>query len=266
MGVIARQIQRMKPQLDYILETSKKIDTSKNQSALEAVVDRTFDALKPFRHEFKEIGKVKFEDRYYRSECELCLGTHINLRSSYQKYGKGIDKGELISVIRQHGRLIQTEVRGPIKDDFLRLVELTEQLIPYDNIEVERNTQQVEVRLSPSGNWLCKTKPTTIIQKVSMNTYEKEVEFEPLLVPTIWLRTADPDKIILSKTKDGRTAESIDVEAVYYLHMMEDILPEMVELYKEAEVAVGQVQRHNEPILTQMENVVMPWRIAKELK
>lgn len=263
MGVIARQIQRMKPQLDYILETSKKIDTSTNQGALEAAVDRTFDVLKPFRHEFKDL-RVEFDGRSYRDR--LCLGTNINLKGRHDKYGRSINKAELIGVIKQHGRLIQTEVRTPIKDDFLRLVELTEQLIPYDNIEVERNTQQAEVRLSPSGNWVCKTKPTTIIQKVSMSPYEKEVEFEPFFVPTIWLRTADPDKIILSKTKDGRTAESIDVDAVYYLHMMEDILPEIVELYKEAEVVVGQVQRHNEPIITQMENVVMPWRIAKELK
>jgi hypothetical protein len=262
MGVIARQIQRMKPQLEYILETYKKVDTSTNQRDLEVVVDRTFDVLKPFSHEFRDL-RVEFDGRYYRDR--LCLGTNINLKGSGDKYGRSISKAELIGVIKQHGRLIQTEVRGPIKDDFLRLVELTEQLIPYETIEVERNLQQAEVRLSPSGNWLCKTKPTTIIQKVSMGPYEKKVEFEPLLVPTIWLKTPNPDKIILSK-KDGVTEESIDVDAVYYLHMMEDILPDIVELYKEAERVVGQVQRHNEPILTQMEQTVMPWRIAKELK
>jgi len=260
MGVIIKQFHRMRPEIEQILEAHRRVNTRDLQVYLERCVDKSFNALKPFSHEFRKVCDVREE--YYRYE--LCVGTSINKRSWGRTRGREVSGDDLIKIVKNYGRAIQQHVRKPIREDFLRLVELTEKIKPYEQIRVERSLQKSDIRLNQRGSWVCRTRPNKFTYVYI--THGGELKFEEHSFSKMWLTTDNPDRVRFNGKGEGEEEFTVYLLHIDELPVIEDILPDVIELYKEAEREVGKTRILNESIMAEMNKVAAPWLIARGLK
>jgi hypothetical protein len=79
----------------------------------------------------------------------------------------------------------------------------------------------------------------------------------------MWLTTDFPERL---RFNEGEREFTVDLLHIYELPVIEDILPDVIELYKEAEREVRKTRILNEPIMAEMNKVAAPWLIARGLK
>lgn len=238
MGTIARIIRNLSPKLDEILNIAPKIFTRSLQSDMENFVFKCFEQLKPFSHEFKKVCELG--DSY-----ELYVGEWIREKREWQKYGTVVQY-HFLDVIREHGDKIKPFVRTPIKDVFAELVDLTKQLVPYKDFSVRIDIPEIELR------------------SYSCDRVYKRVNEKSIVVNVLLVETKDP--WMLELFRDRNVQWCMDIDDIRSLIVLEDIIDYVVELYRKADVELSVVKKHNESIMSVMEELVTPWKIAKELK
>ena len=48
--------------------------------------------------------------------------------------------------------------------------------------------------------------------------------------------------------------------------LLEDVIDDLIALYEDAKKQIDAIKRHNERIQREMSEVVLPWKLSKELK
>jgi hypothetical protein len=220
------------------------VNTNDLQRELEWFVWKSFELLKPLSYKFIKVTEVKV---YYRFD--LMIGTWLALKSRWQKRGSSVNQSYFFEYIRDYGELMIPSVRRPIKDEFSELVRLTKELKPYRGLEVKRGVEE-----------------RTVYKYYCSYSLDKEevLEISPLRVVGLILETSAPRDVKLIST--SVTNESVRLTDETDIATIEDLIFDMLELYKIALKEVNKIKSHNKRIMDQMKEVLEPWMISKSLR
>lgn len=242
MGVIISGLRIISEPYNYILQKSKDVHVYSLTRELEKFVNGSFGALKPLSHEYKEACQMDKED--YSDGGMLCIGTWLRSKySRHYKYGSTID--DIFPYIRKYGDELKEHVRGPIKDDFADAVDLTKELKDYEDIEET-------ITISPRK--LCR-----YWIHESVKTNEKEVR-------KLWLSTSSPKRVIMKSSEDDEDPWRIDIDNDDSPAALEDVIDSVVRLYDMVDAKLAVVREHNRRIMSQIDQVVTPYKLLNAFK
>jgi len=246
MGIVIAGIRLIKQHYDFVLRMAEKVDTRTLQREMENFVYESFSTFKPLRRKFKEICTVTEKTRYYTSTYNLCIGEWIRRKSRYHQYGSIVDHSEsFLKIIREHGDELKPHVRKSIKEDFAKAVDLTKQLIMYRDFEV-----------------------SVCIRPREVYTYlylycrggKSGIEIKPVKIERLTIKTQSPTRIFYGKDT------SIQLEDESNVSIVEDLIDDLVDLFRKADAEVCKVREHNERVMKQIEDVVAPYKIVNHLR
>jgi len=249
MGIIASGFKLIKESYDFVLQMAPRVHTSALQDRMEAFVNQCFQALRPLTYDYREVCEIKeiWGDSTYTHK--LCIGDWLRLKSSHQTYGSTIDRSvDVFCQIRGHGDELKPHIRKPVKEDFALLVDLTKQLIPYDELLVKFEIPETTVL-----EYNC---PGHDGEPITMTTME---------ITAIGIKTSHPWDLLMFQ--DGeKEPKNRDITYEPNASIFEDVITHMVDLFKKANTEVAVVREHNEKIIAQMDTIVAPIRIGNSLK
>lgn len=248
MSVIVNAIIAMKPKIDFIAKVANDIDTSTLQSVLEAKVYNYFLAFKPLSHKLVDVCNID-------SDKILYIKNFIKIRSYFSRYGYSVGCRDFFELIIKFGDKIGEKVRKTIKEDFIKMVELTKKLKPYSEVFVEKNVAKNEVIYNGDNIII----PKTVYDYDIFNG----VTIEELKVVKISLKTNNPYAIYLHLINGRNRSFTISGNNITEI---ESLIDELVEIYKEAQTAVSSTINHNETIFAEMDKVVSPYLVSQSLK
>jgi len=246
MGIVIAGIRLIKQHYDFVLRMAEKVDTQTLQKEMENFVYESFLTFRPLCRKFKKIYTFDVETQYGTSKWDLCMGEWIRERASYQQYGSIVDDREsFLEIIREYGDILKPHVRKSIKEDFAKAVDLTKQLIMYRDFEVS----------------VC-IRPREVYTYRYLHYRERKsgVEIKPVKIERLTIKTQLPTKVLYGKDS------SIKLEDESNVSMVEDLIDDLVDLFKKADAEVCEVREHNERVMKQIEDVVAPYKIVNHLR
>lgn len=237
MGIILSGVERVKPLYEEALKIMSKVSTFKLQRDLESFVFSCFEALKPLSYELRDVCSLGYGKW-------LCVGEWIRIRDGSHVMGSLINQPDrLFELVREHGEHIGNFVRNVVRREFMELVRLTRRLKPYDNINVKVNI------------------PETVVCEIYIG--QDYIDIKPMKVRAVELETNYPQGIRLICDDGSKYREITDSSKIV---LFEDIIGYVVELYRKADREVSIIKQHNYEILEKMSDIVMPFKVARELK
>jgi len=243
MGRIAAVLVELMPKLSELRSLAEQVGTTKLQHELEKDVMWCFEALKPLSHRFAVVKRIPPACSYC-SPTEVCVRTWVRLKKPWHKHGSIVDwPGEFFEVIREHGQDMVPHVRQPIKETFEEMVALARELMPYKSITVTR----------------------------TVNKYVDAPHLDPpeprrIFVKTIKLETPLPKRVMLiGSCNGGRFENTIHLLSWGYVCEHEDLIDDLLALYRSALARVSEVREHNERIMERMRELAAPWAVEKAL-
>lgn len=246
MGRLVEAFIRLKPKLDELSSLIDEVNTWWLTREMTEFVYGSFQVLKPLSYRTKDTGVVcTLRDRDVK--IRVYVGRWISVKPEYASTREAVhDKEDFYHIIRSHGLEIAEYVRGRIRDDFEELAKLTSELIEYRgrkfSIPVNRSVRNVEPRLD------------TMMPEV------KEIHVREASIETDW-----SGRVVLTTDDDGRK-KTILPKDMQYLYIVEDLIDDLLDLYRKANDYVGKIKEHNRRIMKKMGNIVAPYRIASELR
>jgi hypothetical protein len=255
MGVIVQTILALKDRYDYVLQATKDVNTRSLQLNLDELIFKSFVSLRPLRSEYKVVGDLKDSDgKVYN---QIGVGEFIRQKSTHETYGSNFrpdsewSRSMFVGLIRSHGDLITRHVSTSKQEDFGRLVQITKDLKPYDELTVS-----------------LKIDPPLTVHKHTYNKYDafRVLEIEDKKVEKLFLKTTDPEKVIYNKINENDSWISIDQVDVTYeanIPVVEDLIDYLVKIYKMAGELVDVTKRHNEPLMAEMDLIASAYKVSK---
>jgi len=254
MGVIVQTILALKDRYDYVLRTAEDINTVNLETDLERLVFKSFEALRPLRSEYMVVGDLK--DSTGKVYEQIGVGEFIRQKSTYETYGSNFrpdsewSRRRFVDLMRSHGHLVTPHVRTSIQDDFGRLVQITKDLKPYDEL-----TLSLEVD------------PPVTVHRHTYNNYSNHLlEMDEKKVVKLFLKTSDSRRVVYNKVKDNESGywpDLIDVSSEANIPVAEDLIDYLVKIYKMASELVDETRRHNEPLTTEMDTLASAYKVSK---
>jgi len=246
-------ISELLPKFRDIQEIVPRIHTRSLQKDMEDIVFKCFMGFAPLRHRmtnepvFTERTSWGGYEGYFVGKWinRIYLGNPQGRRSKYERGSTITDHDEFLKLIRSHGYQIADVVRNPIRGAFREAVSLVKELIPYDTLKFTRDVN-VEVALFRAYDWYSCDPVPEMVNKV--------------LVKTIAVSTDYPYRLEISPRKE------LSLGNINCVLAIEDILDEVLELYREAEKEVRKVREHNERILEELKEVTAPYWLSSEIK
>lgn len=157
-----------------------------------------------------------------------------------------MDESMFFDFIAQHGHGIAQHVRGPIREYFKKLVDLTIQLHSYKSTEqslaINRYINVCNIR--------------GICNEVKINSY---------YCYSVDVSSDTPTKVTLNVENPNKTI-SLNIADIRDHTTLEDILDEVHSVYKSVESEVYKIKEHNNNVINQMERVLYPLTIKEKLK
>jgi len=255
MGVIVQTILALKDRYDYVLRTAKDINTVSLETDLEKLVFKSFEALRPLRSEYMVVGDLK--DSTGKVYEQIGVGEFIRQKLTYETYGSNFrpdsewSRRRFLGLMRSHGHLVTPHVRTSIQEDFERLIQITKDLKPYDELTVS-----LEVN------------PPITVHRHTCNKYGAipVLELDDKKVEKLFLKTSDSEKVVYNKVKENESGcwpDILDVSYEANIPVVEDLIDYLVNIYKMAGELVDVTKRHNEPLTTKMDMIAGVYRISK---
>jgi len=254
MGVIVQTILALKGRYDYVLQAADEINTGSLETDLERLVFESFEALRPLRSEYVVVGDLKDDTgKVYE---QIGVGEFIRQRSGGDTYGSNFrpdsewSRRRFVELMREHGHLVTPHVRASIQEDFGRLMQITRDLKPYDEITVSLEVD-----------------PPITVHRHTCNKYSNHLlEMDEKRVVKLFLRTSDSEKIVYNKVKDdesGYWPGVLDVSYEANIPVVEDLIDYLVKIYKMAGELVDETKRHNEPLMAEMDTLASAYKVSK---
>jgi hypothetical protein len=255
MGVIVQTILALKDRYDYVLQATKDINTVNLETDLERLVFKSFEALRPLRSEYMVVGDLK--DSTGKVYEQIGVGEFIRLKSTHETYGSNFrpdsewSRTRFIELMRSHGDLITRHVSTSKQEDFGRLMQITKDLKPYDELTVS-----------------LKIDPLLTVHKHTYNKYAafRVLEIEDKKVEKLFLKTSDSEKVVYNKVKENESGywpDLIDVTYEANIPVVEDLIDYLVKIYKMAGELVDVTRRHNEPLMAEMDMIASAYKVSK---
>jgi hypothetical protein len=239
MGQLISTLQNLKQEMNYIMSLAEKCHIS-DRAMYEKVYDM-FLLLKPLSHKLNRVKSIEYGSGYYM----LAVGKWLKLINSNGYGFKVSGKEELFTLIRQYGEDLVPYVRQPVRSYFEQLAKLTKQLILCDTIEVSHEVIKEYSKISIGTEITIKRYRTTRI-KVSADC-------------------SDAFYVCYVNDDNGKDHDWLRVDRLIDLLGIEDLLSDIKEMYEELYKKVRPAKEHNENILKRMEEVIRPYRLAREL-
>jgi len=254
MGVIAQTILGLKDRYDYVLQAAEEINTGYLETDLERLVFKSFEALRPLRSEYKVVGDLK--DSTGKVYEQIGVGEFIRQKAINETYGSSFrpdsewSRRRFMEIIRSNGHLITPHVRTSIQEDFGRLVQITKDLKPYDELTVS-----------------LKVNPPITVHRHTYNNYSNHLlELEDKRVVKLFLKTSESRRVVYNKVKKNESGcwpDLIDVSYEANIPVVEDLIDYLVKVYKMAGELVDVTKRHNEPLTTEMDTLASAYKVSK---
>lgn len=254
MGVIVQTILGLKDRYDYVLQAAEEINTGSLETDLERLVFKSFEALRPLRSEYKVVGDLKDDTgKVYE---QIGVGEFIRQKSWSDTYGSNFrpdsewSRRHFVDLMRSHGHLVTPHVRTSIKEDFERLVQITKELRPYDELTVP-------LEVDP---------PITVHRHNYSYSRPRHLELDDKKVVKLFLKTSDSRRVVYNKVKDNESGcwpDLIDVSSEANIPVVEDLIDYLVKIYKMAGELVDETKRHNEPLTTEMDTLTSAYKVSK---
>jgi len=243
MGVIAQQVIELQPKLDEMFWRARWIDDH-NDEDVRNRFDKSVHLLRPFSYEFKSACKVfSYEghngEKYYH---DLMVGEWLREKASYQSHGSVVD--HVLSHIQEHGPEIVEVVRPAIKEAFAEVAALSKQLRMYEEMCVSR-----------VGMW--------DTRDINLGTWRNQVGVGGFTMKEMHVTVGRPTVLYFWKT-DGFTG-SLDIHDWYSIHVLEDVIDEVVGLYRSLYGITEEAERHNEAVFAKMNEAMAPYAVARAL-
>jgi len=225
---------------NYILQKSKDIYVYNVAKGLENFLNKSFQALRPLSYKYKEVVNMREDERFY-----LCIGTW--LRTKWGSRGYGSHVGSIVPYILKYGDELKPHVRGPIKDDFADIVDLTKKLKEYEDIE-----------------------ETIVISSKKLHRYyvgygDDCINVDEKEVKELYLNTRSP-KAVIMKSENDEDPWRIDVTNATSPAVLEDVIDNIVRIYDMVDAKLVVVKDYNERITSQIDQIVTPHKLLKALK
>jgi len=239
MGVIISGVRMISEPYNYILQKSWDIHVYELKSNLVRFLNDSFGALKPLSHKYKTVCDINEEPG--RSTHYLCVGSW--LRTRWGSRGHGSHVNDIIPYVLKYGDELKEHVRRPIKDDFAKAVDLTKELKEYEDIGEA-------ITVSP--------------RKLHSYWMYRSLEVNEKTVNGLTLNTSMP-KIVILKS-DGDDSWRIDISNDNSPAVIEDIIDDVVRLYDMVDAKLSVVREHNQRITSQIDQVIMPYKLLNAFK
>jgi hypothetical protein len=239
MGVIADRVIELGQKLKYIQNIAREINTSNLQTDLENKIVEVFDTIKPFSHRYVTINDVTIS--VYGWRYQVTVGPWLSMKYIGYRATPIYDKKEFVEVIREHGDKISEYVRRPIKDTFKQLVDLTKQVKPYQTLKFTKRVDK-DVKVG----YLC--------------------ELETIHINKIWIETSIPTYVYYDDGERHHLTHCFHIDSWNDIVPLEDLLDDLVDLYKTGKEELYPIKEHNDKIIAKMREAVLPFAVAKALK
>jgi len=234
MEILASWMRTVAEYRSHLTQSAERINTFLLNVEMECFVFNCFKAIKPLS--YKPVIVVSEGDH------AIVLGTLVGLKFRRKKT-RTRNESDLFNIIREYGAQMKPYVRRAISEEFSALVGFTSKLTPYTDV-----------------NFSVDIPPTTICKHDATGQFHFDpIEVDSLLVKTTW-------PYVVRFFKDGREVNWGDVgDPAFYL-MAEDIIEHVVRLYKHAESELPAIIERNNGIMREMERIVAPFIVAKEMR
>ena len=231
--------------LNFINSVVNEWSPFKLQRSLERTIYEYFRYLKPLRTRTIEIPIRKVLDGKLKEK--LTVGRWISTGIVYKH---PIRKPYIfMEILKNHGDKICKVVREDKRKEFEKLYHLSLELKNYNQI-VKQYTRKVKAKI------------------IKVNFENERIFADWVKIDKIVMTTAYPN--IFCLRKGNRTIKEICVNSsllwIFELFSMENIIDDVVKIYEEMIEDIKPIRMYNEEILKQMEKIIAPYRIAKELK
>lgn len=222
--------------LDYVA----KLRNLYNEDKILRQIEECFKVLRPISKKYTVVCKYK---GVYHGDYDVCIGKWFRLKHSYQTYGSPVDEPYLLyEIIASCGEKIVEHVRPKIRDKFAKLTELTKRIELPSKVKIETTVNGFFYEYS-SDVYYC-----------SMGEYVGEVIYQAKPINSIKIYWECPEKLFYYVNGEE---DYEDVERVTFLFRFEDLLNDVVNLYKQLLVLAEGIYRYNEKILREMRKTVI---------
>ena len=235
--------------LNFISNAVNKWAPHKLQRSLERTIYEYFRFLRPLRTRTIEIPIEKILGG--KLEAKLVVGRWISTKivSSRLPIRK---PNEFMKTIKNHGDKICKVVRKDKRKEFEKLYHLSLKLKNYNQIVKQKPsyTRKVEAKI------------------IKVDFENERIFADWVKIDEIVMSTVYPN--IISLRKGNKTIKEINVNSsllwIFELLSIKNIVDDIVKIYEEMIEDIKPIRMYNEEILKQMEKIIAPYRIAKELK
>jgi len=235
MKTVSLKTRTRREYFDRLFDSACNINTILLEANMKRFVLNCFKAIRPLSHE--PVVVVSEGDRV------IVLGTFVRVKFRWKRRAHTCNESELFNVIRDYGVRMKLYVRRAILGEFSDLVDLTAKLKPYFEFNF-----RVDI-------------PLTTIYKYDDKGRRLP---NPIEVDSILVNTVFPYSVKF--LRNGRYVDWADIEDPAFYLMTESIIEHVVELYKRAESEISAVIEHNNGIMREMERIVAPFIVAKEIR
>ncbi|MBA7629274.1 hypothetical protein ES703_36772 [subsurface metagenome] len=227
---------------NYILKKSNDIQVSRLQSDLKVFLNESFEALRPLSYKYKEVCNMRDDGN---SEY-LCIGTWLRTKWGRGRgYGSHVDS--IVPYILNYGDELKPHVRRPIKDDFADIVDLTKKLKKYEN-------REETLTVSPRK-----------LFQYNMSWHEDYLEVSEKEVEVLSLSTKYPKNVEMISEND-ENPWNIGICYKNSPAVIEDIIDDVVRLYDRVDAKLAVVRDYNQQIMSQIDQIVTPYKLLKAFK
>lgn len=234
MGIIANRLTELEPELSeintYVNELG--VDFYSYDTKLIGGIEERFAILKPYRYKSKEIFRIDIDNR-------LVLGRGIRMKTHWSRGVGSVLGMQFLQIMVDYSGPIILNVRKPIKETFIRAINI------ISDVKTLNKDILVPLAIKEIGD--------KRIELGSTNTWHRTTE-------KVFLKSGFGDtssSITFPRNKTELTAADIAIA--------EDIIGDIVELYRDGYAKVQAIKKHNEVKLKELDDVFTPYRVAKKL-
>lgn len=237
MGKISERIIELTPKIAKMYEMMQRCNTRILRNEMFIYIFNSFLLYRPLSYN---------EHRLYVTD-NMIVTIHewIKLKRSWRSRGSYLDSySDFYELICKYGDEMSQYVRRSIKDEFIRLVQLTKQLQPYNELAYTKDVDKV----------------IHILHDYDVTDVKSE------RIIAIRIETDHPDSVKLVYGHAEWERHTFNLLSLKSIHVIEDVIDDLMPLYEMAVKDVSAIKEHNDKILEEIKKLVMPRYISNELE
>jgi len=172
------------------------------------------------------------------------VGRKLRLRDKHRTLGQVVDDpSDFFLIVREHGDALTQYVREDIREDFVKAVELVQQL--------------------RSPKLLRTTMPVPHVECTVLQFSVRSISFKKYVVKEIGYEDWYYEYLHITSTNDE--IYRVRLDSTYALFILDDLSDYVLKLFENIHNEMESTKRHNEPILEKLDSVVAPYRLARKM-